>query len=162
MIKGDQIPDWDIQAWINTETPLSLAELRGTVVVVHAFQMLCPGCVSHGIPQAKAIHQAFPPGRLQVVGLHAVFEHHAAMGETALRAFMHEYRIRFPVGIDRPDPRGNPIPMTMQSWRLQGTPTLIILDAEGRIRLHHFGQIDDLRVGAIIGQLLTEAASASP
>lgn len=157
MITGQQLPDWTIDTWLNTDSPLSLADLQGSVVVIHAFQMLCPGCVSHGIPQAKTIHQAFPPGRLQVIGLHTVFEHHTAMNETALRAFMHEYRIRFPVGIDRPDPNGNPIPLTMQAWRLQGTPSLIILDAKGQVRLHHFGQIDDLRVGAIIGQLLSEA-----
>ncbi|MGB6007822.1 redoxin domain-containing protein [Castellaniella sp.] len=162
MITGDTAPEWDVASWLNTDNPLSLEELRGSVVVVHAFQMLCPGCVSHGIPQAKAIHQAFPPGRVQVVGLHTVFEHHAAMGEIALRAFLHEYRIHFPVGIDRPDPRGNPIPMTMQAWHMQGTPTLFILDEQGRIRLHHFGQLDDLRVGAVIGQLLAEADAAAP
>jgi len=153
-------PPWEVDTWLNTDAPLSLQDLRGMVVVVHAFQMLCPGCVSHGIPQARAIHQAFPPGRLQVVGLHTVFEHHAAMGEIALRAFLHEYRIRFPVGIDRADPRGNPIPVTMQAWHMQGTPTLVLLDHEGRIRLHHFGQLDDLRVGAIIGQLLAEAQAS--
>jgi hypothetical protein len=157
MTNGELAPAWDVQTWLNTEAPLSLEDLRGTVVVVHAFQMLCPGCVSHGIPQAKAIHQAFPPGRVQVIGLHTVFEHHAAMGEVALRAFLHEYRIRFPVGIDRPDPRGNPIPLTMQAWHLQGTPTLVVIDAAGRIRLHHFGQLEDLRVGAVIGQLLAES-----
>jgi peroxiredoxin len=156
MITGDAAPEWDVASWLNTDTPLSLQELRGSVVVVHAFQMLCPGCVSHGIPQAKAIHQTFPPGRVQVVGLHTVFEHHAAMGEVALRAFLHEYRIHFPVGIDRADPHGNPIPLTMQAWRMQGTPTLFILDEQGRIRLHHFGRLDDLRVGAVIGQLLAE------
>lgn len=162
MITGDVAPDWDVASWLNTDAPLSLADLRGSVVVVHAFQMLCPGCVSHGIPQAKSIHQAFPPGRVQVIGLHTVFEHHAAMTEVALRAFLHEYRIHFPVGIDRPDPRGNPIPATMQAWRMQGTPTLFILDEQGRIRLHHFGQLDDLRVGAVIGQLLAESDATAP
>ncbi|MBV2182267.1 redoxin domain-containing protein [Castellaniella sp. MT123] len=161
MITGDKAPEWDVETWLNTDAPLSLQDLRGSVVVVHAFQMLCPGCVSHGIPQAKAIHQTFPPGRVQVVGLHTVFEHHAAMTEVALRAFMHEYRIHFPVGIDRADPRGNPIPLTMQAWRMQGTPTLFILDSEGRIRLHHFGQLDDLQVGAVIGQLMAETDSTA-
>lgn len=162
MISGDMAPEWNVASWLNTDTPLSLADLRGSVVVVHAFQMLCPGCVSHGIPQAKSIHQAFPPGRVQVIGLHTVFEHHAAMGEIALRAFLHEYRIHFPIGIDRPDPKGNPIPLTMQAWRMQGTPTLFILDERGRIRLHHFGQLDDLRVGAVIGQLLAESDATAP
>lgn len=162
MITGEPACDWDVESWLNVESPLSLSDLRGTVVVVHAFQMLCPGCVSHGIPQAKSIHQAFPPGRVQVIGLHTVFEHHAAMQEIALRAFLHEYRIPFPVGIDRPDPRGNPIPLTMQAWHMQGTPTLFILDAQGRVRLHHFGRLDDLRAGAVIGQLLAEADAAPP
>lgn len=162
MNTGDKAAEWDVETWLNTDSPLSLQDLKGSVVVVHAFQMLCPGCVSHGIPQAKAIHQAFPPGRVHVVGLHTVFEHHAAMTEIALRAFVHEYRIHFPIGIDRADPRGNPIPLTMQAWRMQGTPTLFVLDREGRVRLHHFGKLDDLHVGAVIGQLLTEADPTSP
>ena len=147
-------PEWQVAQWFNSATPPTLASLRGKVVVLESFQMLCPGCVSHGLPQARRIHETFPAERVAVVGLHTVFEHHEAMGEVALKAFLHEYRIRFPVGIDRPDPKGNPIPLTMQAYRLQGTPSLIILDQAGDIRLHHFGALDDLRVGAVIGQLL--------
>jgi hypothetical protein len=158
MTLHDQAPDWHVSQWFNTTQPLTLAALKGSVTVLHAFQMLCPGCVSHGIPQAKAIRAAFPADRLAVIGLHTVFEHHEAMGPVALKAFLHEYRLGFPVGIDEADPDGNPVPLTMQAYRLQGTPSLILIDKLGRIRLHHFGQIDDLRVGAAIGQLLTEAA----
>lgn len=157
MITGQTPPAWDVQTWLNTELPLTLEGLRGRVVVLEAFQMLCRGCAAHGIPQMQAIHQAFPPSRVQVVGLHTVFEHHESMNETALRAFIHEYRIRYPVGIDRADPRGSPLPVTMQAWELEGTPTLMILDAQGRVRFQHFGQVDDLRVGAVIGQLVAEA-----
>lgn len=39
---------------------------------------------------------------------------------------------------------------------MRGTPTLILLDRQGCIRLNHFGRIDDLRVGATIGQLVSE------
>ncbi len=156
MTLHDQAPDWHVSQWFNTKQALTLAALKGSVTVLHAFQMLCPGCVSHGIPQAKAIRAAFPADRLTVIGLHTVFEHHDAMGPVALQAFLHEYRLGFPVGIDQADPDGNPIPLTMQAYRLQGTPSLILIDKAGRIRLHHFGQIDDLRVGAAIGQLLTE------
>lgn len=157
----DTAPELQVSQWLNTGAPLTLAALRGRVVVLHAFQMLCPGCVSHGIPQAKAIHNAFPRGRVRVIGLHTVFEHHEAMGEVALKAFLHEYRITFPVGIDMTDPKGNPIPLTMQAYRLQGTPSLIVLDQAGDIRLHHFGSLDDLRVGAAIGQLLGEEPAAA-
>ena len=73
--------------------------------------MLCPGCVSHGLPQAKRIQQAFG-GDVTVLGLHCVFEHHEAMTPVSLEAFLHEYRITFPVGVDAHDP-GVALPITM-------------------------------------------------
>src|SRR3546814_10131498 len=38
-------PELDVVRWFNS-APLTLAGLRGRVVVIGAFQMLCPGCVS--------------------------------------------------------------------------------------------------------------------
>ena len=147
-------PALQVAHWLNTPTPLTLESLRGRVVMLHAFQMLCPGCVSHGLPQAQRLHQLFPPDQLAVVGLHTVFEHHAVMGSVAaLQAFVHEYRLTFPIGIDQPDGRGG-VPLTMQALRLRGTPSLLVLDRQGRVRLHHFGAIDDLRLGALLGQLM--------
>ena len=37
------MPEWDVARWFNTQQPISLADLRGQVVVIHAFQMLSPG-----------------------------------------------------------------------------------------------------------------------
>ncbi len=91
-----------------------------------------------------------------MIGLHTVFEHHDVMGPEALRVFLREYRIPFPVGVDRADP-GGPVPMTMQGYGLRGTPSVVVFDRGGRVRLSHFGQIDDLKLGAVIGQLLAEA-----
>jgi hypothetical protein len=127
-------------------------------VVLHTFQMLCPGCVSHGLPQALRIHRLFPQDRVAVIGLHTVFEHHDVMGPQALRVFLDEYRIAFPVGVDQGDP-GSPVPLTMQAYGLRGTPSVVVFDQQGHVRLSHFGQIDDLQLGAVIGQLLAEASS---
>ncbi len=147
-------PALDVSEWLNS-APLDLADLRGRVVVLHAFQMLCPGCVSHGLPQAKAVHEAFPASDVAVIGLHTVFEHHEVMGPAALRAFLHEYRIRFPVAVDRPGSDG-PIPMTMRAYGMEGTPSLVLIDRNGSVRLHQFGRLDDLRLGAWIGELVAE------
>lgn len=161
MINGQVPSEWQVKAWLNShDEAYRLEDLRGQVVAIHCFQMLCPGCVAHGIPQAKRIQQTFPPSRVRVIGLHTVFEHHAAMNIDALRAFLYEYRISFPVAVDQADDRGSPIPMTMQSWGLEGTPTLIILDAQGRVRLNEFGQADDLQVGTVIGRCLAELDAA--
>ena len=144
-----------VAEWINTEKPISLTALRGKVVVLHAFQMLCPGCVSHGIPQAIKIHNAFSRDDVVMLGLHTVFEHHAVMNPAALKVFIHEYKIPFPVGIDTAQ-TDHAIPLTMQAYELRGTPSMVIIDRLGNIRLSHLGQIDDLHVGAILGQLIAE------
>ena len=95
-------PEWDVSQWLGPEPPArTLGGLRGKVVVIEAFQMLCPGCVSHGIPLAKKVH-ASVGGEVVVIGLHSVFEHHEAMTPVSLAAFLHEYRVTFPVAVDRP------------------------------------------------------------
>jgi len=152
---ADPAPALQVSLWLNTPEPVSLAALRGRVVLLHAFQMLCPGCVTHGIPQAQRVHRLFPADDLAVIGLHTVFEHHEVMNAAALRVFLHEYRLAFPVGIDQPG-GDNPIPLTMRSYGMRGTPSLVLIDRRGDLRLQHFGQIDDLQLGAAIGQLLAE------
>lgn len=141
--------------WLNADRPLSLADFRGKVLAVEVFQMLCPGCVSHGLPQASRIASTFAPDKVAVIGLHSVFEHHDAMTPTALRAFLHEYRIRFPVAVDQPGDSG-PLPRTMSEWQLEGTPTLVLFDRTGQMRARHFGQISDLSLGAQIMALTLE------
>lgn len=143
--------------WLNSRTPLTLEALRGRVVMVHAFQMLCPGCVAIGIPQAQRVARLFADAPLVVLGLHSVFEHHEAMKLESLRAFVHEYRIDFPVGVDAPGLDGDPIPRTMRAYGMKGTPTTLLIDAEGHLRLHAFGQHEDLLLGAAIQALLSEA-----
>ncbi|WP_257453642.1 thioredoxin domain-containing protein [Archangium lipolyticum] len=81
-------PAWRTAAWLNTPEPLTLERLRGKVVLLHAFQMLCPGCVTRGIPQAQRVSEVFAGAPLVVVGLHTVFEHHEAMKIESLRAFL--------------------------------------------------------------------------
>jgi len=149
-------PELQVSEWFNTETPLRLAALRGQVVVVLTFQMLCPGCVSHGLPQAKRLAQVFAGRDLVLIGLHTVFEHHAVMTPAALRVFLHEYRIGFPVGVDMPGESG-PLPRTMQAYQLGGTPSLLVFDRAGQLRLNQLGQVDDLPLGALLGELLAQS-----
>jgi peroxiredoxin len=149
-----EAPALDVERWFNTDTPPTLEALHGKVVVLHAFQMLCPGCVSQALPQAKRLHAiAQRLDELVVLGLHSVFEHHAAMTPVSLEAFLHEYGITYPVAVDRPSPTG-PIPRTMAAYGLQGTPSTIVIDRTGAIARHSFGADDDLVLGLVIGRLL--------
>jgi peroxiredoxin len=154
-------PELQVQRWFNTPEPVSLAGLRGKVVLVHAFQMLCPGCVSHAIPQSNRLHEMSRGSDLVILGLHTVFEHHEAMTPVALEAFIHEYRIAYPVGVDLPAASG-PIPRTMAAYRMRGTPTTLVFDRDGRLRHHGFGAEDDLALGVLLGSLLAVPEHAGP
>ena len=152
-------PPLQVAQWFNTKLPLSLEGARGKVVVIHAFQMLCPGCVAEGLPQVKRLRDAFAGRGLEVWGLHTVFEHHQAMSPMALQAFIHEYRLDFPVAVDQPSASGH-VPTTMAAWGLRGTPSLILIDRQGQMRMNHFGHLDDMRLGAAVERLLAEPAEA--
>lgn len=149
-------PDWDIEDWLNTTAPITQRHLLGKVIVLGAFQLLCPGCVQQSIPQWRNVHTLFDKNDVAMIGLHTVFEHHEAMGKATLKAFLHENRISFPVGIDRPQMPGNPLPVTMERYGMQGTPTTILIDKQSRLRRQIFGHVPDLQLGAEIMALVSE------
>lgn len=154
---SDSIPgitDLVVTEWVGTDAPAAVGELLGRVTVVEVFQLLCPGCVAHGIPQAERIRAAFPAEEVTVLGLHSVFEHHAAMGSQVLRAFLAEYAVPFPVAIDAPSEDADPRPVTMRRFAMRGTPTLLLFDAEGRLAEQLFGAADDVVLGARIARLV--------
>ena len=73
-----------------------------------------------------------------------------------LKAFIQEYRLKFPIALDSAE-RGRPIPQTMDRYNMRGTPSLVLIDRQGLIRKHAFGAADDLRIGAEIGALAAES-----
>jgi len=89
-----------------------------------------------------------------VVGLHSVFEHHEAMREISLRAFVHEYGLDFPIAIDAHNAFYEPI--TFTEYEMRGTPTTVLIDRAGRLRAHHFGAVEDMSLARAITQLALE------
>jgi len=146
-------PELAVSEWFNTPEPLTIAGLRGRVVLLHAFQLLCPGCVAQSIPQVQRIERVFASSDLQVIGLHTVFEHHDAMSPVTLRAFLHEYRIVSPVGVDMADEQ-SPIPVTMGRYGFRGTPSSVLIGRDGAILHETFGVEEDLAIGARIAMAL--------
>ena len=150
--QGIVAPVWTVDCWFNARHAPTVAGLRGRVIVIEAFQMLCPACVSHGLPQATRVYDTFDSADVAVVGLHTVFEHHEVMGPAALEVFLHENRIRFPVGVDASG-GASTVPITMKAYVLEGTPTMVLVDRNGHIRAKHFGAVSDIQLGAEIATL---------
>lgn len=155
MSKLIKAPEFQVEKWLNTDFDISLDSLQGKVVMICVFQMLCPGCVQLGLPQSQKVHEAFSQSGVVVLGLHSVFEHHEAMKEESLSAFLYEYRLSFPVGIDI-RLNSDTIPQTMKSYVLQGTPTTLLIDRQGWLRKKQFGHIPDLLLGAELMSLINE------
>lgn len=107
------------------------------------------------MPQAQRVHGVFAGEDCAVIGLHTVFEHHDAMKRPSLEAFAHEFRLTFPIGIDRQGEE-NGMPATMAAYNMQGTPTIVLIDRQGRLRKQKFGHEQDLILGAEIQALLSE------
>jgi hypothetical protein len=161
MFDPESPPELSVTRWLNTRQPLSLKALKGKVVMVTAFQMLCRGCVEHGLPQAKRVAEQFSDNEVVVLGLHSVFEHHAVMTPAALEAFMHEYAWPFPVAIDAPgEGEEAGLPKTMKAYEMRGTPTILLFDRQGRLRRHYFGHVEDMRLAAELMGLSIEDATA--
>jgi peroxiredoxin len=161
MFDPEKPPAIVASSWLNTETPQTLTDLRGKVVVMVAFQMLCSGSTKHALPQLARIAKGFQRDEVEVVGLHMVFENHAQMGVAQLEAYLDEHDFTFPVAIDAPGKRlKHDLPQTMAAYEMQGTPTILVFDRQGRLRRHYLGQVDDLRLGAEIMALAMEQPDA--
>ena len=138
-------PEWEVERWWNGEA--SLAALRGRVILLVAFQLRCAGCIRYALPQAQAISQQQPD--VAVIGLHTVFEDHAANGADALTTYLTQNEIRFPIGVDR---RG----ITLERYGLQGTPTTVLIDRQGHRRLQRLGPVADAELAAALRLLRDE------
>lgn len=158
MFDPETPPELSVSGWVNASEPLSLERLRGRVVVVVVFQMLCPGCIENALPQAKRLRARFNPAEVAIVGLHSAFEHQSAMTPEAIEAFVDAFKLPFPVAIDEADRED--MPRTMTAYQMQGTPTLLLFDRAGRLRRHYFGQPDDMLLAAeIMGLAIEEKTS---
>ena len=158
MFDPENPPEFATAAWFNADTPPTLKDLKGKVVVLAAFQQHCPGSLKHGLPQAARLAHAFNDDEVAVIGLNTPFEQTDKQGKKDLEAFVAEHELSFPVALDKAN--GKSLPKTMEAFEIQGTPTVLIFDRQGRLRRHYLGQVDDLRIGAEVMALTIEARDA--
>ena len=76
------------------------------------------------------------------------------MTPVSLKAFIHEYDLRFPIGVDQAG--SGAMPRTMEAYSMRGTPSLLVVDRLGRLRANYFGQASDMQVAYLIASLLHE------
>src|ERR1700678_517174 len=149
MTTQNAAPELLVDRWFNTDHPLTLSGLRGRVVVLAAFQVLCPDSIASGVPQARRIYETFAPRDVAVIGMHTRLEHHDAFNSAVLKAFIQEYRLKFPIALDQPNPAG-PIPHTMERYNMRGTPSLVLMNLGDAVEIEVFGAVVSRRIGDVV------------
>jgi thiol-disulfide isomerase/thioredoxin len=120
-----------IDGWINTATPLSIAGLRGKVVLVDFWTYSCINC-RRTVGYLNRWQEQYGAAGMQVVGIHTPefgFEHMRRNVADGVR----ELGIRYPVGQDN-DFR------TWRAWNNEAWPAFYLLDRSGRIVLVREGE----------------------
>jgi thiol-disulfide isomerase/thioredoxin len=135
--------------WLNSP-PLTPQALRGKVVLVNFWTFNCINCL-HALPYVRAWAEKYRDHGLVVIGVHTPelpFERDIGN----VRKAVARLKIDYPVVIDN----GYAI------WKAFGNeywPAAYFVDAEGRIRHHHFGEHDYENSERVIQQLLEEAGN---
>lgn len=153
---GRPAPELDAAEWINSP-PLTLASLRGRVVVVEFFQMHCPGCRKFSRPLMREWDEAFRNDpRIVLLSVHTVFEGHEGQGPKRLKAYLKRHGAARPVAVDRHEGADH-VPVTMRRWATRGTPCLAVVDAAGVVRFKVLGGFQSEPVARLIRALAAEA-----
>ena len=138
------------QRWFNTPggRPLTLAGLRGKVVLVDFWTYTCINCL-RTLPYIRAWDERYGRDGLVIVGVHTPefqFEHDAGNVARAVKA----NGLRYPVVQDNAY-------ATWNAWGNDSWPADYLIDARGRVRDAHVGEGDYAQTEAAIRSLLREA-----
>ena len=133
--------------WINSP-PLTAAGLRGKVVLVDFWTYSCINCL-RSLPYVRAWADKYKDQGLVVIGVHApefAFEKQLPNVRQAVK----DLHVDYPVAVDN----------DWTIWRAFHNdywPAHFFIDAQGRVRHHHFGEGEYAQSEAVIRQLLREA-----
>lgn len=136
--------------WLNSP-PLTKAQLKGKVVIVDFWTYSCINCL-RSIPYVRAWAEKYKDQGLVVIGVHAP-EFAFEKDVKNVRKAVADLKIGYPVAVDN----------NYAIWRAFGNqywPAHYFIDAQGRVRHHHFGEGGYDQSERVIQQLLAEAGRA--
>ena len=136
--------------WLNSP-PLTAAQLKGKVVLVDFWTYSCINCL-RAIPYVRAWDERYRKDGLVVIGVHTpefAFERDPAN----VRKAIGDLGIHYPVPLDSQSAIWN-------AFHNNYWPASYLIDANGRIRYHHFGEGNYEVTESAIRQLLKDAGHA--
>jgi cytochrome c biogenesis protein CcdA/thiol-disulfide isomerase/thioredoxin len=138
------------ERWFNTPggAPLTLAELRGKVVLIDFWTYTCINCL-RTLPYLESWYSKYASDGFEIVGIETpefAFEHDASNVSNAISS----------LGIKYPVVQDNNM-ATWNAWGNQYWPAEFLIDATGQVRSADFGEGDYAQTQAKIRSLLVAA-----
>jgi thiol-disulfide isomerase/thioredoxin/DNA-binding beta-propeller fold protein YncE len=135
------------RGWLNTGgRDLSLAQLRGRIVVLDFWTFCCVNCL-HVLDELRPLEEQYADS-LVLVGVHSPkFEHEA--DPDALAAAVERYAVHHPV-LDDPEL------VTWQAYTARAWPTLVVIDPEGYIVASMSGEGHAHGLSVLVEELVEE------
>ncbi len=135
------------RGWLNTGgRDVSLADLRGRVVVLDFWTFCCVNCL-HVLDELRELEEARRDD-LVIIGVHSPkFEHEA--DPVALAAAVERYEVRHPV-LDDPEL------VTWSAYTARAWPTLVVIDPEGYVVAQMAGEGHASALAALVDELVEE------
>ena len=135
------------RGWLNTGgRSLSLADLRGRVVLLDFWTFCCVNCL-HVLDELRPVEEQFPDA-LTIIGVHSPkFEHEA--DPVALAAAVDRYAVHHPV-LDDPEL------VTWRAYAARAWPTLVVLDPEGYVVASMSGEGHGPGLASLVSEMVEE------
>ncbi|MCR4326666.1 MAG: cytochrome c biogenesis protein DipZ [Candidatus Roizmanbacteria bacterium] len=135
--------------WFNSK-PLTLAQLKGKVVLVDFWTYSCINCI-RTLPYLRTWWEKYNDNGLVIIGVHSPefeFEKDADNVEQAIT----DFKITYPVVQDNDF-------ATWRAYQNNYWPAKYLIDTEGKIRYTHFGEGEYDETERVIQELLKETGS---
>lgn len=142
---GERAPEFSgLGPWINSP-PLSMASLKGKVVLVDFWTYACVNCI-RTLPHIQRLHEQYASRGLVIVGVHSPeFPFERDTGN--VRAAVKRHGLGYAVAQDNSF-------ATWQAWRNLYWPAQYLVGPDGRVVLRHFGEGGEEALEAAIERLL--------
>jgi len=135
-------------AWLNIDHPLSIAELRGQVVILDFWTYCCVNCM-HVLPILRDLEERHAQDPLVVIGVHSAKFDGEKDAEHVLSA-MRRYGVSHPVVVDS-DMR------IWSAYAVRSWPTLVVIRPDGTLAAVAPGEPDPAMLESFVQKQLEEA-----
>jgi thiol-disulfide isomerase/thioredoxin len=159
MLEGKPMPLLRASEWIGAK-PVSETTLRGKVILLFFWAHWCPDCKAEA-PILKQLGTEFEPKGLMIIGPTKLYgytaqEEHATAAEE--KAFIEKVYLKFYSEI--PNLQVPVSEMNFDRFGASTTPTIVLADRHGIVRLYHPGVMEEAPLRAAIEPLLKGETSA--